>query len=136
MLIRPTTRPTTRTLRRAFTLLEVLVVVAIIVMLAGIGGYYFLQRYEEAKVSRAKADVRTLSGLVEQYNLRVGHYPTTIQELAAPGDGGSPYAPDDQLRDPWGNYYQVDATGTNHAGQSADVFTRSPKGQVIGNWGN
>ena len=41
--------------RAAFTLLEVLVVVAIIVVLAGVGGYFLLQRYEDAKASTAKA---------------------------------------------------------------------------------
>jgi len=50
-----------RSNRSAFTLLEVLVVVAIIVMLAGVGGYLVVQRYEESKVSRAKMDVHGLA---------------------------------------------------------------------------
>ena len=52
--------------RGAFTLLEVLVVVAIIVMLAGVGGYYLLQQYERAKDGRAKIDCKALASYVEK----------------------------------------------------------------------
>jgi general secretion pathway protein G len=121
--------------RRAFTLLEVLVVVAIIVMLAGVGGYYMIQRYEESRLSKAKIDCEGLSSLVEQYKLNNDSYPASIEALAQPQpNGGSPLAPPDKLRDPWGKPYQIDPNGSHNGGLKADVFTTSPKGQIIGNF--
>ena len=124
-----------RTTRTAFTLLEVLVVVAIIVMLAGVGGYYVLQSYEEAKLSRAKIDAETLSGRVEQYKLNNDIYPNSIDQLSQQQpNGGGPLVPPDKTRDPWGKPYQIDPNGQHNAGLKADVFTTSPKGQIIGNF--
>jgi len=124
-----------RTTRTAFTLLEVLVVVAIIVMLAGVGGYYVLQSYEEAKLSRAKIDAEGLSSKVEEYKLKNDAYPNTIEALTQPQPaGGGPLVPLDKIRDPWGKVYQVDPNGTHNSGLKADVFTTSPKGQIIGNF--
>ena len=135
MRIRPTNGHSARTLRRGFTLLEVLVVVAIIVMLAGIGGYYVLQRYEEAKVSKAKADCLALSEAVEQYKLNNGDYPGSIDALAQPQPNGGPaFVPADKTRDPWGKPYVIDPSGSHNGGLKADVYTTSPRGQVIGNW--
>jgi len=135
MILSPPSRQAARSTRRAFTLLEVLVVVAIIVMLAGVGGFYLLQRYEEAKISRAKIDVEGLAGQVETYKLNNGDYPASIDALtAAQPSGGSPLVPPDKVRDPWGKVYQIDPNGSHNNGMKADVFTTTPKGQVIGNW--
>jgi len=120
--------------RAAFTLLEVLVVVAIIVMLAGVGGYFLLQRYEEAKASTAKIDCKGLATLVKQYYVSHQGYPNSISDLAAPPAGGDPYAPIDKLKDPWGNFYQMQigqdpGTGTDQV----EVYTTTPKGARISN---
>jgi general secretion pathway protein G len=124
-----------RTTRTAFTLLEVLVVVAIIVMLAGVGGYYLMARYEEAKVQRARIDVNTLSDAVETYRLNNGDFPASIDMLAQmQPNGGMPLIPPDKVMDPWGQMYQIDPTGANNNGLKADVFTTTPQGIVIGNF--
>jgi general secretion pathway protein G len=121
--------------RSAFTLLEVLVVVAIIVMLAGVGGFYFFQQYEEAKMGTAKTNVQALSNLVDTYKLNNGDYPASLEALTQPQPNGSgPMCSPDKIRDPWGKIYQIDAQGTRNAGMKADVFTTTPKGQIIGNF--
>jgi len=119
-----------RQTRSAFTLLEVLVVVAIIVMLAGVGGYYMLQKYEDSRISRAKMDVRGLSREIEQFALKHG-YPASIDQLATiqPGDT-APFVRADALKDPWGKIYQFEPPD----GQSrfeAHVFTTTPRGVIV-----
>jgi general secretion pathway protein G len=136
MLVRHASQQAKWAFRRAFTLMEVLVVVAIIVMLAGVGGYYIMQQYDNAKLSKAKMDVEGLSGLVEQYKLSNGEFPASIEALAMPQpNGGGPLSPPDKLKDPWGKPYQIDPSGTHNSGMKADVFTQAPNGQMIGNWG-
>lgn len=57
-----------------FTLIELLIVVAIIGILAAIAIPNFLQAQIRAKVSRAKAEIRTLAGAVEQYRIDQNDY--------------------------------------------------------------
>jgi general secretion pathway protein G len=132
--------PSSRTLRKtrtAFTLLEVLVVVAIIVMLAGVGGYYLLQRYEDSKISRAKIDCESLSAQVEIYHTNNGSYPNSMQQLTQTQPNGmSALVPPDKVKDPWGKEYRIDGAGQHNGGLKADVFTTTPKGQTIGNFSN
>jgi general secretion pathway protein G len=130
-------RKALRSSRTAFTLLEVLVVVAIIVMLAGVGGYYLLQRYEDAKVSRAKIDCEQLAAAADTYRLNNGQYPTSIEQLTqTQPNGSSAIVPPDKITDPWGKPYRIDPNGAHNQGLKADVYTTTPKGATIGNFRN
>src|SRR5438067_8339679 len=62
-------------MRRAFTLIELLIVVAIIAILAAIAVPNFLEAQTRAKVSRAKADLRTVATALEAYNVDTNKYP-------------------------------------------------------------
>ena len=61
--------------RSAFTLIELLIVVAIIAILAAIAVPNFLEAQTRAKVSRAKNDLRTLAVGVESYHVDWGDWP-------------------------------------------------------------
>ena len=136
MILHPQTRPEQSRRRSAFTLLEVLIVVAIIVILASVGGTMAFRAYEDAKVSRAKIDCESLSGAVENYKLNNGDYPASIDVLAAPQPNGmSALVPPDKTRDPWGKPFQYQFPGQhNGARNKPDIFTTAPDGTVIGNF--
>ncbi|MCB2156524.1 type II secretion system protein GspG [bacterium] len=63
------------TTRRGFTLIELLIVVAIIAILAAIAVPNFLEAQTRSKVSRAKADLRTLATGLESYRVDNNNYP-------------------------------------------------------------
>jgi len=95
-----------------FTLLELLVVMAIIGLLAGyVGPRYFAQiGKSEVKVARAQLDA--LEKALEQYRLDTGHYPTQEQGLVAiikkPGNEprwDGPYLKKELPLDPWGRAF-------------------------------
>jgi general secretion pathway protein G len=67
---------------KAFTLIELLIVVAIIAILAAIAVPNFLEAQVRAKVSRVKADQRTLATAVETYFIDNNRYPPDHQFAA------------------------------------------------------
>src|SRR6516225_8681848 len=127
ILHRPSARPESRR-RSAFTLLEVLIVVSIIVILASLGGYYAFRAYEDAQISEAKIKATSISKALEGYKLNnSGTYPNDLNELVHP-PSGRPYLGPEELLDPWGKPYQFDANGPHNNGLKADVYTQTPQG--------
>ncbi|MDK2970638.1 MAG: ral secretion pathway protein [Candidatus Sumerlaeota bacterium] len=82
---------------RAFTLIELLIVVAIIAILAAIAVPNFLEAQTRAKVSRSKSDMRSLAVGIEAYKVDSVHYPINMYSTSEQyqyNNGGH--------TDPWG----------------------------------
>jgi general secretion pathway protein G len=95
-----------------FTLVEILLVIVIIGVLAGMLVVRLSGRTEEARVARAKADISgQLSLALDMFEQDVGRYPTTEEGLASlvtdPGVPGwkGRYLKTDLKPDPWGTPY-------------------------------
>jgi general secretion pathway protein G len=101
---------------RAFTLIEVMVVVAILAVLAALIVPKVMSRPDEARVVAARQDIASLLQALKLYRLDNLRYPSTEQGLAALVTRPTlPPAPPNWKtggylerlpRDPWGNPYQ------------------------------
>lgn len=102
----------------AFTLLELLVVVAIIGLLAGYVGPKYFGQLGKAEVKAARAQVDALEKALDQYRLDVGRYPSSEQglnALIAQPSGVTrwtgPYLKKGLPADPWGRPYLYKSPG-------------------------
>ncbi|MGZ8152284.1 MAG: type II secretion system major pseudopilin GspG [Methylovulum sp.] len=66
-----------------FTLLELLVVLGIIAMLAGIVGPQVMKHMGESKTKAAKVQIEDLAATLDMYKLDLGRYPSTEEGLNA-----------------------------------------------------
>ncbi|HSO99977.1 MAG TPA: type II secretion system major pseudopilin GspG [Thioalkalivibrio sp.] len=132
-----------------FTLIEVMVVVVILGILAAIVVPRIMDRPDEARITKARNDIRTLEQSLNLYRLDNFRYPTTEQGLRALVErpSGAPEARNwraggymDRLpTDPWGNPYEY-----NHPGRQGeiDIYSLGADGSAggdgvnadIGNW--
>ncbi len=101
-----------------FTLLELLVVMVIIGLLAGIVAPQYFSQLGKSNAKVAKAQIESLGQALDQYRLDVGQYPTTEQGLvslrvspASTPKWQGPYLKKDVPNDPWGRPYQYRAPG-------------------------
>ena len=129
-------REVRRQRRAAFTLMEMLVVVAIIVALAGIGGYFLLNQLSQSQKDVARAQVKgPLTDSCKTFYLKNHQWPPSLDQLLVNDGKGGPYLEDrDALKDPWGQAYQYDPSGPMNEGRRPDIWSQSPDGQKIGNW--
>ena len=125
--------------RGGFTLMEMLVVVAIIVLLAALAAPIVMGRLEEAKRSKALVDCRTLVEQAKIFKLKYGDYPQTLGQLTQPGaDGSAPYIEQRYLIDPWGHEYQYTPSGQRTQMGDPEVWSMGPNMQnpasMVGSW--
>ena len=77
--------------RRAFTLIELLIVVAIIAILAAIAVPNFLEAQVRSQVSRQLSNMRTVATALETYHIDNNEYPmTTVSPLNPPAGSWAP----------------------------------------------
>ena len=122
-----------------FTLLEILVVIAILGLLIGLVAPAALRQLGGAKNSVARQSIERLSAVMDLYKLDTGSYPSSeqgVQALVSKPSGvagwNGPYVKGDQLPvDPWNNAYTYRIPSAR-SGHDYDLCSRGPNGQSGG----
>lgn len=127
-----------RRTQSGFTLVEIMVVVVIIGLLAAFIVPRVMGRVDDARVTKARADIQAIETALTLYRLDNGRYPTTGDGLSALSGGAEGYLAR-VSDDPWGQPYQYRNPGTR--GSEFDLFSLGPNGvedaaggDDIGNW--
>jgi general secretion pathway protein G len=124
--------------RQGFTLIEVLVVLAILVLLAGLVTPRVLRALGGGKEKSARIQINSLQAALDGYVLDMDDYPDTEVGLQAlveePGDTDDsgrwdgPYL-DELPRDPWGNDYQYEYPPSRGKGDRPDIWSYGKDGE-------
>lgn len=130
--------------RRGFTLVEVLVVMAILVLLAGLVATRVLGTKKRADINATQTQISALKGALERYAFDMNDFPTTEQGLIAlieepdaaeEGESGAgrwdgPYLNSEDLPvDPWKNQYQYEYPPTHGKGKNPEIWSYGPDEQ-------
>jgi len=136
--------------RAAFTLIEVLLVLVILVVIGSLVGLQVRNAQKQANIKAAQAQIGMFKTPLEAYQMDINQYPSTSQGLAAllqaPADlpnptkwGPSAYLDSNQVPvDPWDQPYQFMSPG-NWNPDGYDIWSLGPDGQDgtdddIGSW--
>lgn len=119
-----------------FTLLELLVVIVIIGLLAGLVAPRYFDAISKSNSKVAAAQIVSLEHALDSYRLDVGHYPSTEQGLDAlytrPADvdrWAGPYLKKPVPKDPWGGRYLYKFPGEHG---EYDIYSFGADGQAGG----
>lgn len=123
-----------------FTLIEMLVVLVIIGLLAGLVGPKLFGKVDSSRVQTAQTQVKMIKGALESMRLDIGRYPTTAEGLALlntlpqdekiRGRWRGPYLDGDLPLDPWSMSYQYSVPGLN--GQPFALYSLGADGKPGG----
>lgn len=132
-------------MRRAFTLIELMLVVIIIGILSAMVVPRLAGRSEQARIQAAKADINSSLPLaLDLYEMDMGRYPESLDYLRVRPSGSDaqnwkgPYIKKKPL-DPWGRSYMYKSPG-EHNTESYDLYSAGSDGQAnnaddVVNWG-
>lgn len=119
-----------------FTLLEILVVIAILGLLIGLVAPAALRQLGGARVSIARQSIERLGAVLDMYKLDVGSYPSSEEGLHAlvekPGDAenwNGPYVKGGDPVDPWKHPYLY-RQPSERADHDYDLCSRGPNNQA------
>jgi len=130
---------------RAFTLVELLLVLVILAVLAMVVVPKFTGRSEQARVTAARTDIANLETALDAFEVDCGRFPTSeegLRVLLEPPAGvqnwRGPYIKRQMPTDPWGNPYVYRYPGAHNQG-SYDLSSAGPDGREggdndISNW--
>ena len=137
----PHTQPRNPARRRAFTLVEMLLVLVILATLAAIVLPRMMGRTKQANETAVKVQIGSFKIALDAFEIDNGYYPkgrNGLQELfQQPRDAVKWHGPymDSLPKDPWGNDYVYECPG-KHNPSFFDIYSPGAPGEnaPIGNW--
>lgn len=118
------------------TLLEILVVLAIIAMIATLTAPRLLDSFGRAKSQAAQVQLANVKGALQLYYLDVGRFPSEAENLsslvnapAGVNEWAGPYIDPEGILDPWGRAFIYRQPGTE---KDFDLLSRGRDGQPGG----
>ncbi len=125
---------------QAFTLMEVLLVLVILVVLMGFAVPSLLSGKKKADLDAAKAQVGLFRPALERYALNLGDFPTTEQGLDALSEAPTDLEEDKKSdwagpyistisKDPWGHKFFYEFPPTHGIGEFPDIWCSGPDGK-------
>ena len=130
-------RPLVRQSEAGLTLVEMIVVLAIIALVAALIVPNVIGRPDQARVTVAQSDLKAIAAALKMYRLDNGDYPSTAQGLAALASkpSGEPQPRNWQAggyldavpTDPWGDAYAYRSPAENGAGYSVASMGKDGK---------
>jgi general secretion pathway protein G len=131
-MVRHSRNSRVRTGRKGFTLLELLLVMAILVVLAGLGTAAYGRLGAAQSVKAAKFEIKSIEKICQMYQLQVGRFPQSLNDLVVLPSGLSqsewngPYYDNAKVpKDPWKNDF---AYSVNEAQGRVFVTSNGPDG--------
>lgn len=126
-------RRTRRAAQGGFTLVELLLVLVILALIAGLVLPSIIGQAEGAKARSAASQISRLSMAVESFYLDTGNTPQRLEELVENPGGtagwNGPYVKKQLLKDPWGRNYQYESPGRHG---DFDILSYGADGQPGG----
>lgn len=131
--------------KKAFTLIELLLVLVILAALASIVVPKFTKRSKQAKVTAAITDIANIEVALDAFEIDTSRYPTNsegikalIEQPSNTDEWKGPYLKKGVPKDPWGNEYIYKQPG-QHNDTGYDLYSLGPDGQQgtdddITNW--
>lgn len=118
--------------RSGFTLMEVLLVMAILIILASLVTVGYQQIRRNTQADGAKAQIKQLEQACNLYLGDVGQLPTSLQDLRQPPQGAGadkwrgPYLDQEVPKDPWSNNYVLEQSTDNFNNPRVLIYSMGP----------
>jgi general secretion pathway protein G len=131
--------------RAGFTLIEIMVVIAIIGLLATIIAPNVVRHFKEAQVTTTKTKMAGVKQALDEYRMKHTKLPDTLDALLEPDEKnlGEPYLEQENIEDAWGQTFQYTKQGNKfdlvslgadgvEGGENEDADIHSQKSEMPG----
>ena len=113
--------------RRAFTLIEIMVVVAIIMLLAAVAVPFAAKALGKGQVAAAKLQIQNFDTAITSFRIDMGRLPRSLDELITNSDGDKkwdgPYLKKDKIpKDPWNHDFVYELTPDSPGGYKLTCY--------------